>query len=95
MVIALTSPTQEPINSFVTLDEEKLQLEVKLSVTLRVTAEQAKRKLTRFLIDEVNLFIHPDTPLLVVTDQNSIFWRFPLIFSMGRRGKLGQVGELT
>ena len=94
MVIALTPPNQESSSAFVSLDQEKLQLEIKLSVTLGVTAEQAKRKLTRFLIDEVNLFIHPEAPLLVVTDQNTIFWRFPLIFSMGHRGKLGQVGEV-
>ena len=91
MVVALT---QRADNSCVVLDKDKLQLEVKLSVTLGITAEQAKRKLTRFLMDEVSLLINPQSPLLVVVDQNTIFWRFPLIFSMGPRGRLGQVGEV-
>jgi len=94
MVIALTQPAQESDQSFISLDEDKLQLEVKLSLTLGITAEQANRKVTRFLMDEVSLLIHPQTPILVVADQAAIFWRFPLIFSMGPRGKLGQVGEI-
>ena len=94
MVIALTQLIQQSDHPFISLDEENLQLDIKLSVTLGITAEQAKRKLTRFLVDEVSLLIHPQVPLLVVTDQNEIFWRFSLIFSMGPRGKLGQVGEV-
>jgi hypothetical protein len=94
MVIALTQPVQGSDQAFVSLDKDNLQLEVKLSVSLEITAEQAKRKVTRFLIDEVSLLIHPQPPLLVVSDQNTIFWRFPLVFSMGHRGKLGQVGEV-
>lgn len=94
MVIALTQPAQGSAHPFVSLDKDSLQLDVKFSVTLGITAEQAKRKLTRFLMDEVSLLIHPYGPLLVVVNQNAIFWRFPLIFSMGLRGKLGQVGEI-
>lgn len=91
MVVALT---QRPDNSCAVLDKDKLHLEVKLSVTLGITAEQAKRKLARFLMDEVSLLISPQLPLLVVVDQHTIFWRFPIIFSMGPRGRLGQVGEI-
>jgi hypothetical protein len=76
------------------LNEGSLQLEVNLSVTIGITAEQAKRKLTRFLMDEISLFIGPQPPLLVVADKDAIFWRFPIVFSMGHRGKLGQVGEV-
>ncbi len=94
MIIALTQPAQGSGNSFITLDEDRLQLEVKFSATLGITAEQAKRKLTRFLMDEVSLLISPEIPLLVVTGQEAIFWRFPIVFSMGSRGRLGQVGEI-
>jgi hypothetical protein len=94
MVIALTQPSKKSNNSFVTLDEDNLQLDVNFSVTIGITAEQAKRKLTHFLMDEVSLLISPQAPLLVIADKNAIFWRFPIIFSMGHRGKLGQVGEI-
>ena len=94
MVIALTQPSKKSNNSFVTLDEDNLQLDVNFSVTIGITAEQAKRKLTHFLMDEVSLLISPQAPLLVVADKNAILWRFPIIFSMGHRGKLGQVGEI-
>ncbi|MCI0393515.1 MAG: hypothetical protein L0322_01070 [Chloroflexi bacterium] len=85
MVVALTRSTQ---------DEEKLQLEINISTTLGITATQARRKLTRFLMDEVSLLITPQSPLLVVNDQNNIFWRFPLVLAMGHHGQPGQVGEV-
>jgi hypothetical protein len=94
MVIALKQSTAGPGNPFVHLNEDSLQLDVNFSVTIGITAEQAKRKLTRFLMDEVSLFISPQVPLLVVADENAIYWRFPIIFSMGLRGRLGQVGEV-
>ena len=94
MVIALTEPAQEADNPIARLNEESLQLDIQLSITLGITAEQARRKLTRFLIDEVSLLIHPQAPLLVLAAANSIFWRFPLLFSMGPRGQLGQVGQV-
>lgn len=94
MAIALTQPTPGAGNPQIMLDEAQLQLEVKISAKLGITAEQAKRKLTRFFMDEVSLFISPQAPLLVLTDQEAIFWRFPIVFSMGKHGQLGQVGEI-
>jgi hypothetical protein len=94
MVIGLTQPSQSSNNPLVTLDEENLQLVVNVSVKLGVTAEQAKRKVTRYLMDEVSLLIGPQAPLLVVAGQEEIYWRFPIVFSMGPRGRLGQVGQI-
>lgn len=85
MVIAFTPSTQ---------DEENLQLEVNISTTLGITAGQAKRKLTRYFMDNVSLFITPQSPLLVVVNPEKISWRFPVFFAMGHHGRLGQVGEV-
>ncbi len=94
MVIALIESSPGLDKALITLDENKLQLDVNISLTLDLTAAQARRKLTRFFMDEVSLFINPQDPLLVVVDQETILWRFSIIFSMGRRGKLGQLGEV-
>jgi hypothetical protein len=85
MVIAFTPSTH---------DEENLRLEVNISTTLGITAGQAKRKLTRYLMDHLSLFITPATPLLVVVNTEKILWRFPLVLAMGHRGQLGRVGEV-
>jgi hypothetical protein len=85
MVIALTQPQET----------EDLQLEVNISTTLGITAEQARRKVTRFLMDNVSMFLSPQEPMLVVTALEQIHWRFPISLSMGRQGNLGQVGEIN
>lgn len=75
-------------------EKESLHLELNISTTLGISASRAKRKLTGLLIDEVSLFVTPYSPLLIVTDKSNIFWRFPVYLVLGRRGELGQVGEV-
>ena len=85
MVIALTpSP-----------NEDELQVELSISTRLSLTADQARRKTTRFLMDNISMFLTPVNPLLVVTDQEHIQWRFSIMLVLGQQGKLGQVGELN
>ncbi len=84
MVIALTQPQET----------ENLQLEVNISTTLGITAEQARRKVARHLMDHVSMFLSPASPLLVVESQTQIYWRFPIGRSLGQQGYLGQVGEI-
>jgi len=92
--LSVAGTVRESSNFLIRLDKNKLQVDLNISVTLGITAEEAKRKLTRFFMDEVSLFISPESPLLVVADPETIFWRFPIVFSMGHYGKLGQVGQV-
>jgi hypothetical protein len=85
MIIAL-----DPI----TANNETMRLQVNISTTLNITAEQARRKLTRYFMDEVSMFITPQSPLLVIVNENQIFWRFPLALVMGKQGLLGLVGQV-
>lgn len=84
MTIALTEPVQD----------NTLQLDIHISTTLGISASEAKRKLTRYLMDNVSMFLTPQRPLLIVTDANVITWRFAILFAMGPQGILGQVGEI-
>ncbi|OQY48443.1 MAG: hypothetical protein B6242_02350 [Anaerolineaceae bacterium 4572_78] len=65
-----------------------------VSTTLEITADLAKRKLLRFFLDEVSLFLQPEYPLLITTDNSHAVWRFPIAFLMGRHGKLEKIGEV-
>jgi hypothetical protein len=76
------------------LSEDDLHVDLHVSLKLGITAKQAKRKLSRFLLDEVSLFIGPEEPILVVADGPAVFWRFPLQFAMAKCGRLGQVGSI-
>lgn len=85
MIIAL-----DPIAT----NTETMHLEVKISATLNVASEQAKRLLTRYLMDEVSIFVTPQTPLLVIANENEIYWRFSLALVMGKQGFFGLVGQV-
>lgn len=91
MIVALI-PSKEP--SLILPSANDLQLNVNFSATLGVSAEQAKRIVTRCLLDEISLFIGPESPLLIIQEQGQLYWRFPLTLMLETLGKLGMVGEL-
>lgn len=94
MVVAVAPLVQDTDNRQIHLSSDGLHIDLHLTLTLGITAQQAKRKLSRFLMDEVSLFLGPEAPLLVLSDTSSAFWRFPIEFSMARRGRIGQVGMI-
>jgi hypothetical protein len=94
MVVALSHPIEATQEYSVTLQENSLQLDLKVSTRLGISAIQAKRKLARFLIDEISLFVGPEDPILVLADKRKILWRFPIELTLGRQGWLGQVGTV-
>jgi hypothetical protein len=94
MVIVLAETIQKSPHPNIYFDETQLRLDINLSVRLGITAKQAKRKLTRFFMDEVSLLIGPEAPSLVFTNENDICWRFPVTLSMGQQGVVGQVGQV-
>lgn len=63
MIVALIPSIEE---------KENLQLELNISTTLGISASQAKRKVARFFMDEVSMFIGPDPPLLVINKDEQI-----------------------
>lgn len=85
MVIAFPESIQE---------QHPLHLKLNISTTLGITAQEAHSKVLRYFVDHVNMFITPRPPLLVMLDDHTFHWRFPLVFSLGRQGRLGQVGEV-
>ena len=94
MVVAVAPLAQDIHKQQIYLSKDGLQVDLHLSLKLGITAQQAKRKLSRFLLDEVSLFLGPAEPLLVLSDTPSAFWRFPIELSMAKRGRVGQVGMI-
>mgnify|MGYP003400116677 CR=1 FL=1 len=85
MLVALTHPSNT---------EDSLHLDISISTTLGISANQARRKLVRYFMDNVSMFIGPEQPMLVITDQSHFYWRFPISIRMGQLGRLGQVGQV-
>lgn len=74
--------------------ESDLRLDFAITTELAISAKEAKRLVNRFCMEHLSLFISPESPALFIQDEQSVCWRFPLELTIGRRGKLGQVGTV-
>lgn len=68
-----------------------LELDFKQSVEIKVTAEEARRKVNRWLLEYVSYMMHADSPTLVV-DRKRAVWRVPAVFTASPVGVVGTVG---
>lgn len=67
--------------------------EIRQMVTVHVSAEEARRKVARWLRMEVSHMLGADMPTLVVSQPT--VWRVPVHFSAPRVGVVGIVGEIA
>jgi hypothetical protein len=70
-----------------------LELDFKQSIEIRVTAEEARRKVNRWLMEYVSYMMHADPPTLIVDGQSAV-WRVPAIFTSSPVGIVGNVGQI-
>ena len=71
---------------------EKGRVEVNLSFEIKVTAEEAQRKVTRWLRDEVSMLIYGEKPVLVMGKRP--IWRVPAAIAFPSTGPVGNVGAI-
>ncbi|MBI5054295.1 MAG: hypothetical protein HZB52_13665 [Chloroflexi bacterium] len=70
---------------------ERGRVEVNLSFEIKVTAEEARKKVRRWLHDNVTMFVDADdTPTLVMGEKPK--WRVIASFTFPAAGRLGDVG---
>jgi len=74
---------------------EKGPVEIKVNVSfeIKVTAEEARRKVNRWLIDQVSLQMGGLKPALVLLGERAV-WRVPVEFTAPSVGRAGMVGEV-
>lgn len=70
-----------------------LELDLKQSIEIKVTAEEARRKVNRWLLDYVSYMMHADPPTLVVDGKQAV-WRVPAILTNSRVGDVGVAGTV-
>ncbi len=64
--------------------------EIKQTLTVQVSAEQARRTVNRWLLEQVSDMLHAESPTLVVDDR--IVWRVPTVLTATHVGAVGVVG---
>jgi hypothetical protein len=70
----------------------RLQVSVNVSADMNYSAYAARRKVSRFVADEISMFMRGGEPALVVTDH--LCWRVPVKLILPGRGDLGDVGVI-
>lgn len=63
---------------------------VELKFEIRISAENARRLVNRWLLNDVSMQMRPLEPQLVIDHQ--IVWRVPIAFGVPDFGQLGDVG---
>jgi hypothetical protein len=71
---------------------EKGRVEVNLSFEIKVTAEEAQGKVTRWLRDEVSMLIYEEKPDLVFRQHP--LWLVPAVIAFPSTGPAGNVGAI-
>ncbi|MCE7979809.1 MAG: hypothetical protein DYG89_01340 [Caldilinea sp. CFX5] len=68
------------------------ELNLKRMCQINITAEEARRQVHRWLIDEVSSNIGAERPTLVLSERP--VWRVPAVLSFPRYGRVGSVGSV-
>jgi len=75
-----------------TPESGELEINIRLSATVNVTAFSARQKVTGYVADEISTNLHGGEPKLVVGEH--ICWRVPIILSIPPTGDRGEVGAI-
>ncbi|MEW5958116.1 MAG: hypothetical protein AB1801_10355, partial [Chloroflexota bacterium] len=73
-------------------EKGKVELNVKRSFEIKVTAAEARRQVRWWLREEVSMLIDADPPTLVVGDR--VVWRVPAWIGFPHTGRAGMVGAV-
>lgn len=65
---------------------------INVSARITVSAEEARRKVNRFVHREISYLMRGDPPNLVVADR--VYWRVPIVLAFPSYGSLGIVGSV-
>jgi predicted DNA-binding antitoxin AbrB/MazE fold protein len=80
-----------PLHEMALQEGEEVRLQI-LPPRVQITAGEARRKVVRFLLDEVSYLLRPEQPTLVKTDR--LIWRVPIALTYPSHGIVGQVGHI-
>jgi len=81
------------LDTYTIPEKGKVELKVDRTFEIKVTAEEARHKVNRWLLNEVSCLIGADTPTLVVGEQG-VVWRVPAWIGFPHTGRAGVVGTV-
>ncbi|MFN8488831.1 MAG: hypothetical protein U0350_14610 [Caldilineaceae bacterium] len=73
-------------------DQGTVELDIHRIFEIKITAEQARRQVNRWIFTEVSSLLGARTPKLVVGER--VVWRVPVVLTAPHLGEVGLVGEI-
>ena len=70
----------------------QLDVHIHIAAPLRVTASEARRRVTRLVASEIGNLLYGGEPTLTVGER--ILWRVPVLLAYPENGPVGQTGTL-
>lgn len=80
------------LDAYAVPEKGKVELKVQRSFEIKVTSEEARRQVDRWLLNEMSFMMRALTPTLVVGEQ--VVWRVPASLGMPHLGQVGIVGMI-
>lgn len=73
-------------------DRGLVELHLNRSFTIQVTAEQARRQVKAWLLDQVSYMLTAHLPTLLLGER--VVWRVPVVLTAAQVGQVGSVGTV-
>jgi len=70
-----------------------VSINIQITTTVNISAPAARQRINRLVLEEVGTGLGSEEPALVV-EQNKVLWRVPVVLSLPKLGRLGQVGSI-
>jgi hypothetical protein len=80
------------LDPYIIPEKGTVELNLNRSFEIKVSAEEARRQVNRWLHDNVTMLIGAEAPTLVVGKQ--VVWRVPAVFRVPDLGRVGVVGTV-
>jgi len=81
------------IDPYTIPDKGVVDIEVKRSFEIKITAQKARRQVDRWLLDEVSYLLGAEKPTLLIGEQ--VVWQVPVWISFPHTGRVSQVGTIN
>ncbi len=78
------------LDNYAIPEKGPVEIKVNLAFEIKVTAEEARHTVIRWLINEVSYMLGADAPTLVVSER--AVWRVPVWIGFPHTGRIGVVG---
>ncbi len=70
----------------------RVEISVNVSAEMNFSAYAARKRVGRYIADEISMFLRSGEPTLAVSER--LYWRVPVLLSIPGQGVLGETGAI-